>query len=107
MVKRIFNMDSNSEALTVTMQSLQTIMKELKEQREKGKQTVEDTQLPRGAHVTTPDTSRGTRTAAAVENWIYALTCYFELVGMNQKQSVSFAVNLLRDEASLWCQQHS
>jgi hypothetical protein len=67
---------------------------------------MEETQLARGTHVTAPDTYSGIRTAAAVENWIYALTCYFDLVVMNQTQCVSFAVNLLRDDASLWWQEY-
>jgi hypothetical protein len=100
-------MASSNDTTTVMLESLQTIIKELKHQRIKEQSTVDDIQLPRGAHVTAPDAYRGTRTAAAVENWIYALTCYFELVGMNQTQSVSFAVNLVRDDASLWWQQYS
>lgn len=67
------------EPVTFMMATLQTIMKELKDPRKKEMIMAEDIQPPKEVHVSIPETYRGTRTAAAVENTIYALNYYSEL----------------------------
>jgi hypothetical protein len=41
----------------------------------------------------------------AVDNWVYSMERYFDIVSMTPTQQVGFAVNLSRDNASLWWQQ--
>ncbi|KAI8575726.1 hypothetical protein K450DRAFT_260182 [Umbelopsis ramanniana AG] len=62
-------------------------------------------ELPRGVRVANPDTFRGTRTASAVEDWIFSMERYRNIVPMTSIRQVAFAVNLLREDASLWWQQ--
>jgi hypothetical protein len=57
--------------------------------------------LPRGARVAVPDPFREARTAVAVENWLYSMDRYFDIVPMNSTQQVALAVNLLQDDANL------
>ncbi|CAO3645899.1 unnamed protein product [Cunninghamella blakesleeana] len=61
--------------------------------------------LPRGVRVNAPDVFRGERTSAAVENWLYMLNNYFDLLTLDDSQKIAFAVNLLRDAALLWWKQ--
>jgi hypothetical protein len=69
----------SKEPVTFIMATLQTIMKELKDPRKKEMTMTADIQPAKGAHVTMPETYSGTRTAAAVEDTIYALNYYSEL----------------------------
>ncbi|KAG0752701.1 hypothetical protein G6F24_013422 [Rhizopus arrhizus] len=52
-----------------------------------------------------PDVFRGDRSAIAVASWLGSLECYFELVPLKEKEKVSFAVTLLRDDALIWWNQ--
>ena len=61
--------------------------------------------LPRGVRITAPDVFRGERISAAVENWLYMLNNYFDLLTLDDHQKIAFAVNLLRDAALLWWKQ--
>lgn len=52
-----------------------------------------------------PDPFRGTRSASEVENCIFSIDQYFDIMPMTPTHQVAFAINLLRDDASLWWHQ--
>ncbi|KAG0741236.1 hypothetical protein G6F22_005145 [Rhizopus arrhizus] len=53
-----------------------------------------------------PDLYRGERSSLIVTSWISSLETYFELVPMQEKERILYAVTLLRGDALIWWNQY-